>query len=489
MTFHGLQVANSNSGYGVYRYKRGIANVTFCPSIKSGNALMKFSKVLLCLLLVAFKSQAAFDTNRIVVLISLDGLANFYLDDPKAEMPNLRALATQGARAKSMLAVIPTVTWPNHTTLVTGVTPRFHGVVANNYFDRESRSVVTLIQDPVFDKEQIVKVPTIYDLAKQAGLTTAAVHWPATRNAKNLDWQVPATRSMDMQRQFTTPSLIKECEQNGIYIVDSKIKERQPSEQSDALSIAIFNLIVKTHRPQLALLHIGNIDHTQHEHGPRSRQAYAAIKTQDAQLGAIWRDLQRDFPGKATLFVVSDHGFSANEHSIPTHSMLRKLRLDVGKKGPQPVELLTQGGSLMVYIMDRGHVAEIGSKIAKAYLKQKGVTRVLTPAQFHANGLATPDEDSHAPDLIVLAGKGYFFGDTSAGQIPRSEKAETHGSHGHDPLVPDLHAMFVAWGVGIKSGSRAGDIKNTDVAPTIARILQIQMPNVEGRPLDEILSE
>ena len=164
---------------------------------------MKLNKALFCCwVFCAFagRSQAAFDTNRIVVLVSLDGLASFYLNDPKAEMPTLRALAREGAVARSMVPVIPTVTWPNHTTLATGVTPALHGVIGNTYFDREKRGIVTLIQDPVFDKEEIVKVPTIYDVAKAAGLTTAGIHWPATRNAKNLDWQVPATRSMENQR-------------------------------------------------------------------------------------------------------------------------------------------------------------------------------------------------------------------------------------------------------------------------------------------------
>jgi predicted AlkP superfamily pyrophosphatase or phosphodiesterase len=452
---------------------------------------MKFSKAFsscLVLLTVCLNSKAAFDTNRIVVLVSLDGLANFYFDDPKAEMPNLRALAKQGARAKSMQAVIPTVTWPNHTTLVTGVTPSLHGVVGNNYFDRTTKAVVTLIQDPVFDKEQIVKVPTIYDMAKQAGLRTAGIHWPATRNAKSLDWQVPATRSMENQRQFTTPSLLKECEDNGIYVVDSTIKERHPGAQSDALSTTIFNFVLKKHRPQFAMLHIGNTDHTQHDHGPRSSAAYAAIKADDAELGKVWRELETDFPGKATLFVVSDHGFSANEHYIPTHTLLRKIGIDP-KGHSKTVELLTQGGSLFVYILDSAHRADIEKKIAKAYKKEKGVTRVLTTSQLHSNGVATPTEDPHAPDIIILAGKGYVFGDTSAGQIPASEKPETHGSHGHDPLVPDLHAIFVAWGNGIKPGAKAGDIPNTDVAPTIAKILQVSLPQAEGRCLNEILAE
>ena len=143
----------------------------------------------------------------------------------------------------------------------------------------------------------------------------------------------------------------------------------------------------------------------------------------------------------------------------------------------------------MVYILDESHRAEIEKKLAKAYGKEKGVTRVLRPAQFKDNGLATPAEDPHAPDMIVLAGKGYYFGDTSAGQIPKSEKPEIHGSHGQDPRVPDLHAIFVAWGVGIKPRTKIGEIKNTDVAPTMAKILQVDLPSAEGRALNKILSE
>jgi predicted AlkP superfamily pyrophosphatase or phosphodiesterase len=465
-------------------------DVTFRRVDLSAKARVKTLKfILFFAVCFAFSSNGAFDRNRIVVLVSLDGLANFYWQDPKAEMPYLRALAEQGARAKSMVPVIPTVTWPNHTTLVTGTTPRLHGVIGNNFFERQTKRVVTLIQDPVLDKDEIVRVPTIYDAAKLAGLQTAAVHWPATRNAKNLDWQVPATRSMANQRQFITPSLLKECEENGIPIVDETIKERQPSEQSDDLSVRVLNMVIKKHRPQLALLHIGYTDHAQHAHGPRSPQAYAAIKSVDAELGKVWSELQTDFPEKATLFVVSDHGFSRIDHYIPMYSLVQKLHLDVTKDQSKPIELLTQGGTLFVYITDQGRHDEIEKKLVKAYGKEEGVTRVLKPSQFKANGLATSAEDPHAPDLIVVAGKGYYFGDTSAGQIPKSEKPEVHGSHGQDPREPDLHAMFVAWGVGIKRGTKIGEINNTDVAPTIAKILQVDLPTAEGKPLNKILSE
>ena len=107
---------------------------------------------------------------RMVLMVSVDGLANFYLDDPVAEIPTLRRLAAEGARAQGMIASMPTVTWPNHTTLVTGVHPGKHGVLGNSVLDRVKNEIVPLVVDPIFNKDEIVKVPTIYDLAKQAGL-------------------------------------------------------------------------------------------------------------------------------------------------------------------------------------------------------------------------------------------------------------------------------------------------------------------------------
>src|SRR5215472_7285992 len=167
--------------------------------------------LLLFAIWVARPSAAAEATDRIVVMISVDGLAGFYLDDPKAEMPTIRRLAAAGASSGRMKASTPTVTWPNHTTLVTGVTPARHGVVGNNYFDRAAGRKVTLLSDPVFDKDEIVKAPTIYDLAKAAGMKTSAIRWPATRNAKTLDWTIPDVLNTNLLRKFTTPVLLSEC--------------------------------------------------------------------------------------------------------------------------------------------------------------------------------------------------------------------------------------------------------------------------------------
>src|SRR4051812_35139325 len=99
-------------------------------------ALALSFNIFLCRFLCASTSAAEASTDRVVVVMSVDGLANFYMDDPAAEMPTIRKLASEGAVAAGMHASDPTVTWPNHTTLVTGVSPARHGVVGNNFLDR-----------------------------------------------------------------------------------------------------------------------------------------------------------------------------------------------------------------------------------------------------------------------------------------------------------------------------------------------------------------
>ncbi len=428
-------------------------------------------------------------------MISVDGLSAYYLDDPKAEMPTIRALAADGARASMMKASTPTVTWPNHTTLVTGVNPAKHGVIGNNYFDRASRKKVTLISDPVYDKDEIVKVPTIYDLANAAGMKTAGIRWPATRNAKTLDWGIPDVINTNLLRKYTTPTLLAESEKAGIDIfADEKTEAGSGSspKPTDENCVRVFNFILHEHRPSLALLHVIDVDHTEHLKGPKSPEAYEAVKAADERVKEVWEELKRDFPGKATLLVVSDHGFSPIKRMILPNVILRKAGLveaGAGKGTTRSVQIVTQGGSAFVYVLDEAHRSEIIEKIKKALHGLEGVTRIAEPKDFKEFGVANPKDDPHAPDLILFAEEGCNFGDTAAGELPFNDKPERKGSHGHDANLPDLHATFVAWGAGIKRGARLGEISNVDVAPTIAKLLGLSIPNAEGKPLKAILTE
>lgn len=431
----------------------------------------------------------AADHDRIVVLMSVDGLANFYMDDAAADMPTIRKLADEGAKAASMRASDPTVTWPNHTTLVTGVSPARHGVVGNNYFDRVKSEKVTLIWDPALDKDEIVKVPTIYDLAKAAGLKTAAIHWPATRNAHSLDWTSPDVGKAELVSKYTTPLLLQECKEMGcdvIYGNEGKTVGRTESIAEDDMWTRIFNMVLHKHRPNLALLHVLAVDHTEHSDGPRSPGAYEAIKAADGQVRQVWEELQKDYPGKATLIIVSDHGFSLNKTKVSPNAILEKAGL-VERNGKQvtggAVQLVIQGGSTMVYISDESNRDSIMKQLKSAFDHAEGIDKVVGADEFGEYGIADPKRDPHAPDMMVFAKMGYYFGDTASGG-----KKELKGSHGYDSHLPDLHAVFIAWGAGIKPGTKLGEIDNTSVAPTIAKLLGIEIPNAEGKPLDDALA-
>ena len=432
-------------------------------------------------------SPVAADANQIMVMMSVDGLAGFYFDDPKAEIPTIRALAADGAHATMMKASTPSVTWPNHTTLVTGVNPAKHGVVGNNYFDRSTGKSVALIADPVFDKDQIIKVPTLYDLAKAKGWKTTAIRWPATRNTKTLDWMIPDMKTAETAAQFSTPELLAECELAGFHLVP----DYENSKKMDDLVTGIFNQVVHQHHPRLALLHVINVDHTQHAKGPRTPEAYAVIKEADRQVREVWELLQRDYPGKATLFVVSDHGFSPITRTILPNVVLRKADL-AGADGSMkdgPVAVVTQGGSAMIYVRDEARRTELLAQVRQAFANVPGMAKIVGTEQFKDYGVADPKDDPHAPDLILFAEEGSAFGSTSAGDVPFKDKVELTGTHGHDPNLPHMHAMFVAWGAGIKSGVKLGEISNTSVAPTIASVLGLTLPSPDGPVLEEILAK
>ena len=119
-----------------------------------------------------------------MVLITIDGFPAEMFSNPKTHIPRIRQLAAQGVAAAGMRVSTPSVTWPNHTTLVTGVHPAKHSVFYNGVLTRRGADVPVSV-DPRRDKTELVAVPTVYDLLHDAGLRTAAINWPCTRGGGN----------------------------------------------------------------------------------------------------------------------------------------------------------------------------------------------------------------------------------------------------------------------------------------------------------------
>ncbi|EDY19007.1 type I phosphodiesterase/nucleotide pyrophosphatase [Chthoniobacter flavus Ellin428] len=432
--------------------------------------------------------------DRIVVLISVDGLAHYYFDDPKAEMPTIRQLAAEGAHADRMKCSMPTVTWPNHTTLVTGVNPGKHGVIGNSYLDRARGTIVALIPDPIFNKDEIVQTPTVYDVAKAAGLKTAGIIWPASRGAKTLDWTVPDVFTDDLFQKYGTPSLLTEFKAAGIpYEKQGMWCKSGDGESRDHMYAQMLDFVVHTHRPNLALLHLVEVDHVEHAKGPQTPEAYAAVKFADERVREVWDELKKDYPGKATLIVASDHGFFPYQQMIQPNVLLRKeglLTAEGTKITGGKVRSVGQGGATFIYVLDQANRDALIASLAEKFKSVEGVQLVITPKDYAKYGMVDPQKNPKMADLVLSAKKGYSFSDSLAGDLVVTPKTDdVKGTHGYDSNEDGMHGTFVVWGAGIKPGAKLGTINNTDVAPTIADLLGLKMPETDGQVLESILTK
>lgn len=432
-----------------------------------------------------------------VILISIDGWAHQYFDDPQCHMPAVKALAAQGVRARRMECSFPTVTWTNHTTLVTGVHPAKHGVLANEYFDRATRKKVPLIPDPLFNKDEIVKVPTIYDAAKAAGLSTAAVIWPASRGAKTLDWTVPDVGEQQLFEKYGSPPLLEDARAAGIPIEKQAewCKLGNPGKaQRDYMYSQLAQLIIKKHKPSFLALHLVSLDSFEHSNGRQVPEAYWAANDSDNRVADLVRATEEaGIRDKTTFIITTDHGFVTFTKSINANTALRKdgfVKSVLGKSlaPDSPVFAMAEGGACFVYVLDDANRDTILSRITPILSKLEGVEGVVQAKDFGSKvHHVTAAQDNREPDLILLAADGYTFTDSLADTEVIIPNDPPKGAHGHFQLDPNLYGGFVISGAGVQQGRVLDEIKNIDVSPTIAKLLGIPFPNADGHVLQEAL--
>jgi predicted AlkP superfamily pyrophosphatase or phosphodiesterase len=442
----------------------------------------------------AGEGAPAAGTTQHVVLVSIDGLAASYLTDERAKLPTLRKLMAEGASAQGMITSFPSVTWPSHTSLITGVQPAKHGVIGNNVWDRKQNRALTYIGDPELTKDQAVRVPTLYDYAHEAGLTCGAVIWPCVNGAKTLDWAIPDSNKPELHAKYTTPGFLEELTKAGIDA--TKLGQwgwdKERASDRDKLHTSVGNYLLEKRQVNLLLVHLIRPDGVEHAFGPHTREAFQAVAEADERIAEIWATLQKPpLAGKATLFIVSDHGFAPYETNIRLNVVLKELGLVTTGEGDKVLErkawCVPQGGSAFIYVLDDAHRDETIATIRQRLEKIEGIKQVLAGKQIDEHGLPAPDANPQSPHLIAAAQPGFAFADATSGEAVVSAGG-FKGTHGHVPTPDYMHATFIAAGAGIKPGAKLEIIRNVDVAPTIARLLGIEMKDVDGKVLTEILA-
>src|ERR1051325_6121694 len=407
---------------------------------------------------------------RITVMISVDGFPWWLWEDPTLPVPTLRRLAAEGV-ASRMKVSNPSITWINHTTLVTGVHPAKHGVLYNGLLVRQGPTQPTKIE-PCRSKAELVHVPTVYDRAFEAGLTTAQIDWVAITNAPTITWnwfEVPDTNG-ELGKELVAQGVLSAQE------LAEFIKGKNVAWRDMVWTKAAAHLI-KTRRPNLLLFHPLNTDNINHQYGPGTWASYTAYGYVDRLIGEVLAALQQaGMEDKATVFIVTDHGFKKVSKVILPNVVLRKAGL-VRAAGPTvsscDAYVMAQGGMSFVYVTDKQRPGELVSRLKEIFAKQEGVARVVEPKDYAALGMPTPEMNDGAGDLVIFAKSGYAFQQGAAGEreiVPASE-VNYLGTHGYPNTDPELDGVFLAWGYGIKGGGRLPRMENIDVAPTVAELL------------------
>jgi len=442
--------------------------------------------ILPCLLLSA--ALAAADRDRHVVLVSLDGFPAYLWKDQTIPLPNLRRLAAEGAQAAAMTIVNPAITWPNHTSLVTGVTPRRHGVLYNGLVVRGGPGQPNKIE-PWADKSRLVLAPTVYDAAHRAGLTTAEVDWVAITRPGTITWsfaELPDVNAVLPQEMIAagvaTAAEIEAARSGGRNIV-----------WRDELWTRAACFVFARHQPNLLLYHTLNTDSTHHRFGPGSPPSISALALADQLLGQLLRTIEASGRrAQTTVIVTTDHGFKKVDQYVHANVVLKRAVMLVAA-GPTITHCDafagTLGGIAFIYVTDPARRAELLPKLRQLFAATEGVAQVIDAATgAHALGMPTPAENPGMGDLILYPKPGYAFSAAPVGEAATGPSTNYGGTHGYPSADPELDGIFVAAGAGIRAGVKLDRMRNVDVAPTIARLLGVPLPEVDGRVLEEILA-
>jgi len=413
-----------------------------------------------------------------VVLISIDGLKPEYVlgaDGHGLKIPNLRRLLKEGTYATGVHGVVPTVTYPSHTTLITGVSPAKHGVYANTTFDPLHRNF-----GGWYWYAEDIKVPTLWDAAREAGLTTANVHWPVSVGAQitwNLPqyWRAGTADDRKLLRRLATPGLLDTLEKElGAYA--DGIDESIDGDENRARFAA---RLLELKHPDFATIYLTALDHEEHASGPFSAQSNATLERIDAALGRILDAVQRTYGGRAVVCVVSDHGFAPTSKALQLGVAFRNAGLiEFGEKEQiksWKAMIWGAGGSEAIILQDKNDAAT-KTKVAELLAKlaadpANGIDRIVPEEELHARG-GFPE----ATFLVALR-PGYVTGENVTGELVTASTSK--GMHGYWPDEAEMNASFFLLGPGWPEHA-VGEIDMRAIAPTLARVMGLQLPDAES---------
>lgn len=372
------------------------------------------------------KNSAAQENKPYVILISADGFRYDYAEKFKAE--HLMAFAEEGVKATSMIPVFPSVTYPNHYALATGLYPAHHGIVQNAFYDRNLKRYYSS-SNKVTTKEALWYAGTpLWVLAEQHQMLAANFYWVAS------------------------DAPIKNTYSTYYFNYNNKITINKRIE-----AVTNWLKLPVEKRPHLITFYLPQVDDQGHKFGPESPEAGKAVRFIDSTVFELTKAVNTTGL-KVNYIFVSDHGMTEpdTQHPLPTPASL-----DTSK-------FIISGDRVVVEL-----IAKNPDDIQTTYqaLKKEAVDfdvylRDNMPAHLHSS--TSDDHFNRIGDIILLPHWPKIFN--------LYNKKLDKGQHGYDPaVVKDVHATFIAWGPAFKPHTKITEFPNVDVYPLVTEILGLDI--------------
>lgn len=425
-----------------------------------------------------------------VIVISEDALV--YEDTlTLRQLPNFGAIWEKAARVKRTRSIYPSVTYPCHTSMMTGCYPDRHGIINN---ELTHLTEVTSPWNWFYDQ---VKAPSIFDAAKAKGLTTAAVFWPVTGNCASIDYLIneywPQSPEESMRECFlhsgSTPEVVEKCVDPHLWM---QVNRTHP--WCDEFITACACSIIREFKPNLLMLHPANIDGYRHETGLFSTKVTHGLHEIDNWLGWIIKATKdAGIYDETDFFIVSDHGqININRVICPNVELARRGLIQVGEQGEvedYTAIVKSTGASSQVYMKHPDNKEELAK--VHAVLEEMrqagiyGISRVYTAEE------AEREEHLAGGFSFVLETDGYtsFGGDWNP-PLCRAHDVRDYrfgrATHGHQPDKGPQPTM-IAFGPSIRPGAVLERRPIVDEPATFAKVLGLDMGDIDGRPMEELL--
>jgi predicted AlkP superfamily pyrophosphatase or phosphodiesterase len=430
-------------------------------------------------LLIVFLFLSPFSFGQHVILISIDGFRPEMYRDAKWPAPNLRYLLKQGVYADHMKSVFPAYTYPSHTAMLTGALPARSGITHNVKDDKGNWYWFTAD----------IKTPTLWQALKQNNLTSSAVEWPVSVS-NDITYNIPEIWNnkhpedrITETRNYATKGLIEEIEKNATGSLDStNMNEEYFSLDDNSSRMAAY--IFKTYQPNLLAVHFALLDGMEHAYGKTHDSVTLALAAIDRCIGNIIETVERSgLKDKTAIIIVGDHGFS-NIHTVLRPNMLLK---DINAK------FKSSGGSALLY-GDANAIEAVKQKLNGLPKDQKKLFSIIDRNELDKMGAdsAALLAISGVPGIVFSgavpshAGPGTTIVQTNKNEFTT---ATTGGHHGYDPNIKEMYTGFIAAGAGINKGASINELCVTDIAPLIARLLNIPFSCPDGKLINGILKQ